>query len=84
MSMNDRLLVDLGSVGDNEAPPPYQQELPNVVYQQPPADAVRHVFISYSSVLTSHTLGRSKEEFDNLFSVGYAVLFLATGAGSSD
>ena len=71
MSEKDRQLEGPGSVGDNEAPPPYQQEPQYVVYRQPPvADAVRHVFLSYSSVLTSHTLGRSKEEFDTLFSIG--------------
>ena len=55
MSENDRLLADLGSVGDNVVPHPYQQELPNVVYQPPPADAVRHIFIYYGSVFISHT-----------------------------
>ena len=87
MSERDKLLADppgTRPMGDNEAPPPYQQQTPLVVYQQPPADAVRHTFFNDGCLYLSHTIGRSKEKFDSLFSVGHIVLFLAPGVGGSD
>ena len=47
-----------GPVGDNEASPPYHQQ-PQVVYQQPPANTVRHIL---TSPCLSHTHTHFRKE----------------------